>query len=262
MKLAITGKGGVGKTTLASLLARLYAQEGYPVLAIDADPNANLASALGFPAEVMDRIVPISEMKDLIEERTGARPGTFGAFFKLNPRVNDIPEQFSATHAGVKLLVMGTVKKGGSGCVCPENVLLKNLVSHLLLDRQEIVIMDMEAGIEHLGRGTAQSTDALLIVVEPGLRSLHTAETIRPLADDIGIPRCLVVGSKVKDESDRSFIKTHLPTFEVIGFLSYSDLIVAADLKGLSPFDLDPNAVAEADQIRQRLDRLISKGQV
>lgn len=259
LKLAITGKGGVGKTTLAALLARLYAAEGRPVLAIDADPDANLASALGFGPGEVDKIEPIANMTDLIEERTGAKPGTQAPMFRLNPRVDDIPERFSAIHAGVRLLLMGTVKTGGSGCVCPENVLLKSLLRHVLLRRNEVVIVDMEAGIEHLGRGTAESVDALVTVVEPGRRSLQTAETIKKLAADIHLQRCFVVGSKVKGDEDRRFIETNLVGLEVIGFLSYNEKIIEADLKGLSPFDMDSVAVEESRRIRDNLRRALGK---
>lgn len=259
LKLAITGKGGVGKTTLAALLARLYASEGHPVLAIDADPDANLASALGFAPGEADKIEPIAGMADLIEERTGARPGTQAPMFRLNPRVDDIPERFSARHEGVRLLLMGTVKTGGGGCVCPENVLLKSLLRHVLLRRGEVVIVDMEAGIEHLGRGTAESVDALVTVVEPGRRSLQTAETIKKLASDLHIQRCFVVGSKVKSEEDRQFIASGLEGLELLGFLSYNERIIEADLKGLSPFDLDPIAVKEARQIRDKLEKSLRK---
>lgn len=258
MKIAISGKGGVGKTTLAALLARLYASEGHPVLAIDADPDANLASALGFPPTEAAKIVPITELKDLIEERTGAKPGSSAPFFKLNPRVDDIPDRFAGVHAGVKLLLMGSVKTGGGGCVCPENVLLKQLLRHVLIQRDEVVIVDMEAGIEHLGRATADSVDAFIIVVEPGQRSLQTAQTIKRLAADIGIHRCLVVGSKVGCEAEREFIRAELPDMEVIGFISRDEKIIEADLKGLSPFDLAPNAVEEARDIRRRLDEILS----
>jgi CO dehydrogenase maturation factor len=254
MKLAITGKGGVGKTTLASLLARVYAEEGRTVLAIDADPDANLASALGFPPEEAERITPISEMADLIEERTGMRPGTMGGIFKMNPRVEDIPDRFSARRDGIRLLVMGGVKTGGGGCVCPESVLLRSLVTHLLLGRSDVVIMDMEAGVEHLGRATAQAVDAFIVVVEPGRRSLHTARAIRDLAGDIGISRCYVVGSKVRGEEDRRFIAENLPGFEVLGYLPYSPEIQRADLLGQAVFDLAPDAVAAARQIKERLE--------
>src|SRR5574341_1186411 len=178
MKLAITGKGGVGKTTLTSLLAFLYAEQGRTVLAIDADPSPCLGPALGFPAEQLQKLAPIAEMEDLIYERTGAQPGTFGAYFKLNPRVDDIPDRFAVTHRGIKLLELGAVEKGGSGCICPESVLLKQLVSHILLRRGEVVLLDMYAGVEHLGRATAAAVDALIVVCEPGARSLGTARQI------------------------------------------------------------------------------------
>ncbi|MBI2305496.1 MAG: AAA family ATPase [Chloroflexi bacterium] len=262
MKLAITGKGGVGKTTLASMLANLYAAEGYTVLAIDADPDTNLASALGIPAEEAQAIAPISQMEDLIEERTGMRPGTSGGFFKLNPRVDDIPERFCLTRNGIKLLVLGTVKKGGGGCVCPENVLLRSLVQHLFLGRSEVVIVDMVAGIEHLGRATAQGVDALIAVVEPGMRSLGTAQAIRKLGQDIGIQRCYAVGSKVTNDSDRDFITQNLPDFTVLGFISYSPLIQQADLLGTDVFHHAPQAAAEARGIKARLESLLREESV
>ena len=260
MKLAITGKGGVGKTTLASLLARLYAAEGNTVLAIDANSDANLATALGFTPQEAQRITPIAELKDLIEERTGARPGTIAPFFKLNPRVDDIPERFSLVKEGVKLLITGTVKTGGSGCFCPESALLRSLIAHLLLRASEMVILDMDAGIEHLGRGTAQSVDAFIVVVEPGRRSLQTAETIRNLARDIGVERCYAVGNKIARESDRRFITENMPHFELLGFINYSPKIVEADLKGVSVFDYEPQAVEEVRMIKKRLEEVIKGG--
>ena len=163
MKIAISGKGGVGKTLLASLLCKTFAEAGYSVIAIDADPDANLASTLGFPNA--DKIIPISDMKELAEERTGARGGQLGSFFKLNPKVDDLPEKYSQKHDGLRLMVMGRVKKGGTGCYCPENALLQALLTHLLIARDEVVILDMEAGIEHLGRGTAKAVDKLILTI-------------------------------------------------------------------------------------------------
>lgn len=259
MKIAITGKGGVGKTTLASLLARLYATEGVPVLAIDADPDANLASALGVSTDVARGITPVADLKNLIEERTGAKAGTVGGFFKLNPKVHDIPERFSTVHAGVRLLLMGSVQSGGSGCICPESALLKQLVRHLLIQRNEIVIMDMEAGIEHLGRGTSQFVDALVIVVEPGQRSLQTAFTVRRLAGEIGIRNCFAVGCKVKSQRDRDFIVQGVEDLPVLGHISYSQGIIEADLKGVAPFDLDAGAVEEVQTIRRQLDYYLNR---
>jgi CO dehydrogenase maturation factor len=240
MKLAISGKGGVGKTTFSSLLIRALNAEGKRVLAIDADPDANLAAAIGIADA--DRITPISEMKDLIYERTEAQPGSIGAFFKLNPRVDDLPDKLSARFENIKLMRLGGVKKGGGGCICPESTLLKVLVMHIVLVRDEVVIMDMEAGIEHLGRGTATAVDKLIVVVEPGRRSIETAGHIRRLAGEIKLDRVALVGNKIRNEADEKFLRENLPDFEFLGFLPYNDALIEADLNGKSPYDVDSPA--------------------
>jgi CO dehydrogenase maturation factor len=245
-KLAITGKGGVGKTTLAALLAHVYTERGQRVLAIDADPATGLAAACGVPPEKAAAITPVAEMEDLIYERTGARKGEVGGFFKLNPRVDDIPERFAIERDGIRILTMGTVKSGGTGCLCPENALLRSLVTHLLLRRDEVLILDMEAGVEHLGRGTAGAVDAFVVVVEPGRRSLQTAHSIRSLARDLGIEQVFVVGNKVAAASDEEFIVEQLPGFEVLGFLPSSQEAIEADRRGVAVFDLAPELVARA----------------
>jgi CO dehydrogenase maturation factor len=249
MKIAITGKGGVGKTTLACLLAHIYAEEGRTVLAIDADPAANLAASLGFPAELTAQITPIAEMDELIYERTGARPGTIGGFFTMNPRVDDIPERFSAVYRGIRFLQLGTIKQGGHGCICPESALLKSLVTHLLVARRDVVILDMEAGVEHLGRGTAQAVDAFIIVVEPGQRSIQTAHQIYRLSQDIHIPRCYLVGNKVRNDEDQAFIAGRGPHVPVLGYLPADPRVVEADLRGQTVFDTVPPLVEAARRI-------------
>lgn len=248
MKLAISGKGGVGKTTFSALLIRALNAQGKRVLAIDADPDANLAAALGI--ENADAITPIAEMEALIFERTGAKKGTVGGFFKLNPKVDDLPDELSTKLDHIKLIRLGGVKKGGSGCICPESTLLRALVNHIVLARNEAVVMDMEAGIEHLGRATAQAVDKLIVVVEPGRRSIDTANHIRKLASEIGLEQIAVVGNKIRNAGDEDFLKKHLPDFEFLGFLQYDDTLIDADLKGLSPYDVDsPTKARVAEMI-------------
>jgi CO dehydrogenase maturation factor len=251
MKIAISGKGGVGKTTLASLLSKVFAEAGYSVIAIDADPNSNLAATLGIPNP--DDITPISEMSALIEERTGAKPGKTGSFFKVNPKVDDLPEKYSFKYNGVRLMVMGRIKQGGTGCYCPENALLQALVTHLLLGRDEVVIMDMEAGVEHLGRATARAVDRLIVVVEPGRRSVETARRIKKLAEEISLRNIAAVGSKIRSQSEREFLTSSLPDFEFLGFLPYDQAIVDADLAGRPLFEASPKIVDEVRNIYKAL---------
>lgn len=242
MKIAVSGKGGVGKTTVAAFLIKALALDGYRVLAIDADPDANLAHALGLGSHL--QIVPISQMKELIEERTETKLGGFGAFFKLNPKVDDLPESLGIeAMEGVRLLVMGGVKKGGTGCVCPESTLLKNLVRHIVLQRNEAVVMDMEAGLEHLGRGTASAVDLLLVVVEPGMRSMDTARQINRLAKDIGIKRVSVVINKLRSKEEEAFAEKELGDMEILAKLPFSERILKADLENKAPFFVDEDTL-------------------
>ena len=255
LKLAIGGKGGVGKTTITGLLARILAQknEGGRVIAIDADPVTNLAAALGIPED--KPITPISELSDLIAERTGAKPGTMGSFFTLNPKVDDIPDRFALERDGVKLLVMGTVQQGGGGCICPESTILKALMMHLVLVRDEIVLMDMEAGVEHLGRATTASVDALLIVVNPGARSRSAAHRIKKLGVDVGIKRFLVLGNRVRSKEDEDLIRDDLKDFEIMGFIPEHPQIADADRQGIRPFEDIEDA---PDALNQLADRLLA----
>ena len=242
LKLAVSGKGGVGKTTIAGILARLWGRSGVPVLVVDADPSPNLASTLGIPRERRERITPLSRMLDLIEERTGVRPGTsYGSMFRLNPKVDDLVDLYGVDGKdNVRLLVLGTIESGGSGCFCPESALLRRLMKHLLFEREEPLIIDMEAGVEHLGRGTAENVDLMLIIVEPGMRSLETARRIRDLSFDIGIPTLSAVANKIRSNEEILLLKSELDSvgIELLGTVPYDPELVSADLRDVSPLDL------------------------
>lgn len=249
MKIAVSGKGGVGKTTLAALLAQAYADAGRDVLAVDGDPSPCLAGALGFPEALRDQLHPISEMDALIEERTGAKPGTFGGFFTLNPQVDDIPDRFSVSHRGVRLLEMGSVDMGGSGCICPESAVLKTLFTHLLFRKDDVLLLDMYAGVEHLGRATVDFVDALVVVVEPTRRSLGTAAQIKKLANDIGLERLWLVGNKVRDEEEVEFLQTASPAIPFLGYLPADLSVQEADRLGEAVYDFVPPLRQAAEKI-------------
>ena len=233
VRIAVSGKGGVGKTTVAAGLCLALAERGAEVLALDCDPDSNLAGALGFPDDVLAAVRPLSSLSDLIEERTGARPGGYGGMFRLNPRVADIPDTHCYRHGRIKLLVTDTIERGGGGCACPANVLVKRVVGEVVVRRGEAVVMDMEAGLEHLGRATAGSMTTLIAVVEPGRRSLATARAATALAGDIGVRRCYVLGNRFADaEEFAAFVEPHFPVEHVLGNIPHDGGIAAADLAG------------------------------
>ena len=254
MKLAISGKGGVGKTTLAALLARCYAEKGREVLAVDADPSPCLAGALGFPLELREKLRPVSEMDELIESRTGARRGSLGSFFKVNPKVDDIPKKFSAEHRGVRLLEMGSVDTGGSGCICPQSALLKALFTNLMMSEEDILIMDMYAGVEHLGRGTADFVDAMLVVAEPTVRSVETAKQIASLAGDIGVTRLWLVGNKVRDDSDVAFLEGSVSGMPLLGTLQADPAMMDADRSGAAAWDHVPGIRGDVEGMVEKIE--------
>jgi CO dehydrogenase maturation factor len=254
VKIAISGKGGVGKTTLSALLAQAYAGMDRDVLAVDADPSPCLAGALGFPDEKLAELKPIAEMDALIEERTGAKPGTTGGFFTLNPRVDDIPERFSVTHRGVRLLESGSVDFGGSGCICPEGAMLKTLFTHLLFRKDDVLILDMYAGVEHLGRATVDFVDAMIVVVEPTRRSLGTARQIKRLAHDIGLDRLWLVGNKVRNQDESDFLTTESPGIPVLGFLPADLGVQEADRLGIPVYDHVPSLKVSAEDMAEKLN--------
>lgn len=259
MKLAICGKGGVGKTTLAALLSQIYADAGRDVLAADADPSPCLAGALGFPSDLRAQLHPIAEMDALIEERTGAKPGTVGGFFTINPRVDDIPERFSVQHRNVRLLEMGAVDIGGSGCICPESAMLKTLLTHLLFRKDDVLILDMYAGVEHLSRATVNFVDVMIVVAEPTRRSLGTAAQIKKLAADIGLTRLWLVGNKVRNVDEMEFLSKETPGIPLLGVLPAALSVQEADRLGIAVYDYVPELRQAAGLIAEALGEKLEK---
>jgi CO dehydrogenase maturation factor len=248
MKIAIAGKGGVGKTTIAGTLARFLSRDGYTVLAVDADPAMNLAYSLGVPADEASKIIPLSENEDLIEERTGARPGTVGgSMLTLTPRVDDIADRYGVRGAdGTRLLVMGTVKSAGAGCMCPSNSLLRALMRHVIVEKEQVVVMDMEAGLEHLGRGTIKGVNALLNVVEARSQSIMISSRIMKLASGLGVHGLLAVGNKILDRKEDVFLKEELAKagIDLIGVIPFDERIAEADMARKAPLDFAPESPA------------------
>jgi len=251
LKIAVSGKGGTGKTTFSALISLALAEKGEHVIAIDADSNANLAYALGVSEP--EKIVPLSDMNDLIEERTGAEKGKYGVYFKMNPKVDDIPDKYHVEAGGVKLLTMGSVTAAGGGCVCPEYVLIKNLVAHMLLNRNDTLILDMEAGLEHFGRGVTASVDVLIIIVNPDVVSTVTAARVKDLAKDLGIKNILAIGNRVQNEDDRNFIKERTDA-EVVGFIPFISQFNDLQRKGQNVFT--PEVKTDIELIMKHLEEI------
>ena len=248
MKIAVAGKGGVGKTTVAGTLARLLGRDGLKILAVDSDPAYTLWSALGIPEETARQIIPLTENQKLLQERLELQPGQgLGAWFKLNPRVDDLAERFAIQGPdNVNLLVAGTVEVGDSGCMCPSATLLKALMRHLVIGSDEAVVMDMDAGVENLGRGTTRGMDALLVVAEPGRRSLGILAKIKKLAEDINVGRIFAVGNKVMTDQDKQMIDDWVKknNIDLLGTVPLDESIREADRKDIAPLDLDPTSPA------------------
>jgi CO dehydrogenase maturation factor len=247
MKIAVTGKGGVGKSTIVALMARILRDSGKKVLAIDADPDMNLATILGVPESYT--IIPIIELKGLIAERTGTEVGKPAPFFTMNPKVNDIPEKYCVEYQEIKLLTMGTVKRGGSGCACPENAFLKQLLSHLVLQREEWVLVDMEAGIEHLGRATAIGVDEMIVVVEASQASLETAYRVKKLANDIGLTHLRVIGNRIQDSSEKEFLEKNIYDIDIMGFMDFSNEFRKINLKTASALTIEGTPVEQMTEL-------------
>jgi CO dehydrogenase maturation factor len=256
-KIAIGGKGGVGKTTVCAILAQLFAEGGYDVLAIDADPDVNLASAFGIPSE--DSPEPLINMKKLIAERTGTGKDTLGAYFKLNPKVSDVPEEYWHETNGLKLLVLGAITQAGGGCACPEGSFLKALLTHTMLQRKEVVMVDLAAGVEFMGRASVQGIDALVLVVEPGARSIETANKMSQMARKLGIGLVGAIVNKIVEPSQADLIESQLTDAVLLGTLKYSRALQEADLNRTPVFGADAEVMKELKHAESRLAELISK---
>ncbi|AEF85654.1 carbon monoxide dehydrogenase accessory protein CooC [Treponema primitia ZAS-2] len=252
-KIAVCGKGGVGKTTFTALLTYCLAEQGREVYAIDADVNPTLGEALGFSPEEIAEIRPIIDMRDLLEERTGAKSGEYGSFFKTNPRVKDIPEKFSRRIKNISFLMMGAVRGADQGCACAENAMLKALVTHLILKEKETVIMDMVAGTEHMGRGTAKGVDAMFLVVEPGTRSIKAAKEILKMSLDLGVQHGYALGNKIRSPEDIQFLKDEMPEFTFAGFLPLDNEVVSAERQGAALYERSPMMREHINKIVQDL---------
>jgi CO dehydrogenase maturation factor len=256
-KIAIGGKGGVGKTTVCAVLAQLFVESGFDVLAIDADPDANLASALGVTSDQSPE--PLIRMKQLIAERTGTGKDAVGVYFKLNPKVSDLPEKYWHVAKGMKLLVLGAITQAGAGCACPEGAFLKALLGHTILQRREMVLVDLAAGVEFMGRASVQGIDALVLVVEPGDRSIETANNMAKMGRELGIECVVAIANKITESAQIDVIKSHLDDVVLLGALNYSRSLQQADLRRAPVFEADADVIDELKQVKKRLMELIVK---
>lgn len=262
VKVAIGGKGGVGKTTVSAVWARLFAVDGLDVLAIDADSDANLWSAFGI--DPGRRPEPLINMRALISERTGGGKEAVGAYFKLNPHVADLPEKFwiDLNHCdggSLRLLTLGGLKHGGGGCACPEGAFLKAMLTNTILHRRELAIVDMAAGVEFMGRASIQGIDALVTVVEPGSRSIATAINIATMGRDLGIHTVAAVLNKITDPGQAEAVESPLAAEGIVtlGRIEYSPSVQQADLNQDSVFNADEETVDALKLAKTRLSELI-----
>lgn len=248
MKLAISGKGGVGKTTVAAALVKSFARTHRLVYAIDGDPDACLAAAVGISEEAAGQIKPVVEMKDLIRAKSGS-----GAFYVLNPRMDDVLEGYSYALGNIRFLRMGEIKKGGSECYCRENSFLHALVSSLLLDQGEVVVMDMGAGIEHLSRGTAKGVDLMLVVVEPSRNSVNTARQVQKLSADLGIRKVKIIGNKIRSEKEREFIEKSFQPNELLGFIAFDHSVWESAMEAPAAAGVGRGLSVDVERIKEKI---------
>ncbi len=251
MKIAISGKGGVGKTTIAGTLVRLFADRGYSVIAVDADPSMNLHTMIG-----VENPVPISKLKQLIGERTVITPG----IYNLNPRVDDVVEKYCAVRDNIRLIVMGTVEGVSQGCMCPENAFLRALLRHLVLKRGEMVILDSEAGVEHMARNIAEGFDLMLVVAEPSRKAVDVANRLIELSRSAGIPEVYCVANRVASLEDEDFLKENLIA-EVLESIPEDELVRKAERQGIPLADLqeESEALQKIFSLSEKIEKITGK---
>jgi len=228
LKIAVSGKGGSGKSTVAAQLVRCFTLHQKPVFAVDADPDANLGLVLGLDPEELDKLSPLVELQDVIEAKNYGG----GALVDLNPNVNDVLENYTLQEECLRFLKMGAIKQGGSACYCKENSFLNSVLTTMLLDREEAVVMDMSAGIEHLTRGTSRGIKMMLVVVEPTRAGLNTALAVDRLAGDLEIDQVLFVGNKIRTEADREYLESSLPPDRFAGMVAFSEQVLERARRG------------------------------
>ena len=256
-RVAIGGKGGVGKTTVCGVLAQLLAKSGLDVLAIDADPDTNLAAALGAtPDQVPESII---NMKKLISERTGTDRNATGADFRMNPEVGDIPEKYWVEINGLKLFVLGGITRAGAGCACAEGSFLKALLTHTMLHRKEALIVDLEAGVECMGRSSIEGIDVLIVVVEPGSRSIETALNISQMAKWLNIKQVAAIINKVTDDSQIEQIRLQLGTIPVLTSIRYTPEIQQADMSRSNVIESTPIIVEKLTEAKDALMEMVKE---
>ena len=257
-KIAVSGKGGVGKTTICAILAQLYAEEGLDVIAVDADPDTNLCNAFGIPPEQSSE--PLIRMKQLIAERTGTDKGAVGAYFRLNPKISDLPEKYCLKISGcsLKLLTLGAVSQAGAGCACPEGAFLKAMLTHTILQRQEVILVDLAAGLESMGRASVQGIDALIVVVEPGSRSIETAVNIARMAQQLGVKYVAGIINRITEPQQIETIKSQLKDLTILAAIDYSPEVQQADLCRKSVYQASPALVGKLKEAKGVLTKLLS----
>ncbi len=248
----------MGKTTVCAVWAQLFAQDGFDVLAIDADPNTTLSFAFGIPGD--QKPEPLINMKQLIAERTGTDKDALGAYFKLNPKVSDLPQQYWIETNGVKLLTLGAITQAGGGCACPEGSFLKALLTHTILQRQEMVLVDLAAGVEFMGRASVQGVDAFVVIVEPGGRSIETANNVAKMARELGIKNVAAIANKITETAQTEVIKSQLKDVSLLGSLAYSSSVQKADLEFKPVFSACPELVEALKDAKDKLKDVISEG--